>query len=141
MLIGLLWLILFIDWIANRPIYTSDLALLGVIIVISAGLLRTCMPIWRIPTHRVTIAGDAMLAMNQFYGQLRAMPVPSHKPNSRVFSVVRHWAICPICSAEVDLAWGGAAFPDRIVGRCHDSPLEHVFSFDPVRLVGAPLRA
>jgi hypothetical protein len=60
---------------------------------------------------------------------------------SRVFSLVRHWGICPVCAAEVDLASGGTAFPDRLIGRCHDAPLEHVFSFDPVRLVGEPLRS
>lgn len=30
-------------------------------------------------------------------------------------------------------------FPGSAGGRCHDAPLEHVFSFDPVRLVGRPL--
>lgn len=62
------------------------------------------------------------------------------KLGGRVFSVVRHWGTCPVCSAEVDLADGGGAFPARLVGRCQDAPNEHVFSFDPVRLIGYPLR-
>ena len=57
-----------------------------------------------------------------------------------MFSLVRHWGVCPVCSGDVDLDWGGAAFPDRMIGRCSDAPLEHVFSFDPVRLIGEPLR-
>ena len=53
----------------------------------------------------------------------------------------RYVADCPICDAEtVMLARGGAEFPGRIVGRCRNSPREHVFSFDRVTLEGAPLR-
>lgn len=68
------------------------------------------------------------------------MPAQGRKPKLRDFAVARHWGICPICSAEVDLDSGGTAFPDRLIGRCHDAPLEHVFSFDPVRLTGEFLR-
>ncbi|GFE77360.1 MULTISPECIES: hypothetical protein [Sphingomonadaceae] len=53
----------------------------------------------------------------------------------------RYFADCPICDAEtVMLARGGLEYPGRIVGRCQNSPREHVFSFDRVTLEGAPLR-
>lgn len=53
----------------------------------------------------------------------------------------RYVADCPICDAEtVMLARGGVEFPGRIVGRCRNSPREHVFSFDRVTLEGSPLR-
>ncbi|HEX7820883.1 MAG TPA: hypothetical protein VF463_09720 [Sphingobium sp.] len=60
----------------------------------------------------------------------------------RMAIVVRSYvADCPICDAEtVMLERGGAEFPGRIVGRCRNSPREHVFSFDRVTLEGAPLR-
>jgi len=42
----------------------------------------------------------------------------------------------PAVDAEVDLEYDQTAFPDRLAGPCHDAPMEHVFSFDPVRFVG-----
>lgn len=59
----------------------------------------------------------------------------------RAIVIRRYVADCPICDAEtVMLARGGVEFPGRIVGRCRNSPHEHVFSFDRVTLEGAPLR-
>ncbi|MBH1698163.1 hypothetical protein I5U87_04750 [Stenotrophomonas maltophilia] len=107
--------------------------------LVTAGLWWLLRPVILLPTQRVTIAEPSFLALSELYGQLRTMPAPGRKLKSREFSVVRHWGTCPICSAEVDLDYGRAAFPDRLVGRCHDAPLEHVFSFDPVRLVGRSL--
>jgi len=56
--------------------------------------------------------------------------------------VLRHYvADCPICqTTSITLAKGGPEFPRRIVGRCDNSPREHVFSFDRVTLEGGPLR-
>lgn len=139
-LIGLIWWALYVSWAQSHPITSADLARLGLAAMITAGLWWLCRPVWQLPTQRVSLAGPTFLAMSELYGQLRTMPAPGHKLKSREFAVVRHWGTCPSCSAEVDLADGGGAFPERLVGRCHDAPLEHVYSFDPVRLVGAPLR-
>lgn len=138
--IGLIWLSYYAIWAHGQPITTAILAKAGLAFFVSVGLWWITKPIRELPTHRVTLAGPVYLAISELYGQLRTMRTSSDKGKSREFSVVRHWGICPICSAEVDLEAGGNAFPDRLVGRCHDAPLEHVFSFDPVRLVGTPIR-
>lgn len=138
-LIGFAWFWLFSSWGRGVPVTTATLAQLGLVMLVSAGLWWLSRPVFHLPTQRVTMAGPSFLALSELYGQLRTMPAPGRKLKSRVFAVVRHWGTCPICSAEVDLDHGRAAFPDRLVGRCHDAPLEHVFSFDPVRLVGRPL--
>ena len=138
--IGLIWLSYYALWAQGQAITTAILAKAGLAIFVSVGLWWITKPIRELPTHRVTLAGPVYLAISELYGQLRTMRTSSDKGKSREFSVVRHWGICPICSAEVDLEAGGNAFPDRLVGRCHDAPLEHVFSFDPVRLVGTPIR-
>jgi hypothetical protein len=53
----------------------------------------------------------------------------------------RYVAGCPICRAPtITLSRGNPEFRRRIVGRCDNSPREHVFSFDRVTLEGAPLR-
>jgi hypothetical protein len=139
-LIGLIWLGTYASWTRDQPITTAVLAQLGAAVLVTAGLWWLSKPVRQLPTQRVTMAGPSFLALSELYGQLRTMPAPGRQLKSREFAVVRHWGICPICSAEVDLDSGGTAFPDRLVGRCHDAPLEHVFSFDPVRLVGEPLR-
>ncbi len=138
-LMGIAWFLLFSSWGRSAPVTTATLAQLGLVMLVTAGLWWLSRPVFQLPTQRVTMAGPSFLALSELYGQLRTMPAPGRKLKSREFAVVRHWGTCPICSAEVDLDHGRAAFPDRLVGRCHDAPLEHVFSFDPVRLVGRPL--
>lgn len=139
-LIGLLWLGHYAAWTKGQQITTAFIAQVALSIFVTAGLWWVTDPVRRLPNERVTIAGPVFLALNELYGQLRTMRKSDPKFKSREFSVVRHWATCPLCSAEVDLDYGRRAFPDRLVGRCHDAPLEHVFSFDPVRLVGIYLR-
>lgn len=138
-LIGLVWYALISSWDRGGPVTTLTLAQLVVVMLVTAGLWWVSRPVFLLPTHRVTMAGPTFLALSELYGQLRTMPAAGRKLRSREFAVVRHWGTCPICSAEVDLDHGRVAFPDRLVGRCHDAPLEHVFSFDPVRLIGKPL--
>lgn len=127
-------------WLQGRPITTADLALGALAALVSMALWQFSRPIRLLPIQRVTLAHAGFLAWNVLHGQLRTMRQGESRLPSRVFSVVRHWGTCPVCAAEVDLADGGAEFPGRLVSRCSDSPLEHVFSFDPVRLVGRPLR-
>ena len=133
-LIGLIWLVIYSSWARGHEVTTATLAQIALAAVLTAGLWWLSGPVRKLPTQRVTMAGPSFLAWNELYGQLRTMSATGRKLKSREFSVVRHWGICPICSAEVDLDSGRSAFPDRLVGRCHDAPLEHVFSFDPVRL-------
>ena len=140
-LIGLMWVGQYALWSRGLPFTTAVLAQVGLACFVSSGLWWIIKPIRDLPNERVTMAGPMFLALSELYGQLRTMRVPDRKLKSREFSVVRHWGICPICSAEVDLDFGRKAFPDRLIGRCHDAPLEHVFSFDAVRLTGTPLRS
>lgn len=139
LLIALLWWTQYMQWSPAQPVTTAAITSLLMTIVLSAFFWWQTTPIRKLPVHRVTLAGIAYLSMGELYGQLRTMPEPG-KDRRRIFSVVRHWGICPTCAAEVDLDDGRRAFPDRLVGRCHDAPLEHVFSFDPVTLKGMPLR-
>jgi hypothetical protein len=139
-LIGFIWLGTYASWARGQPLTTATLAQFGLSILVTAALWWLSKPVRQLPTQRVTMASPAFLAFSELYGQLRTMPAQGRKLKSREFAVVRHWGICPICSAEVDLDSGGSAFPDRLIGRCHDAPLEHVFSFDPVRLTGEFLR-
>lgn len=59
------------------------------------------------------------------------------KPHLRV---VRYFSTCGVCGGRVQLGKGGFEFHGKLVGRCRQSPREHVFSFDRATLKGYPLR-
>lgn len=50
--------------------------------------------------------------------------------------LVRYTAQCAVCGAEVDVVDGRGEFSGRLVGRCIESPREHVFTFDRVTRFG-----
>ena len=143
-LLALTWVLL--NWFSacwtlwpNHPITSRNL-----LTIMVAGVQTWLMwfifgSLSRLPWHRVTLAPDIMLSNDQMYGQFRLIRNTQKKTPGGWFSVVRHWGTCPICSADVDIRSGSPTFPGRLVGRCSDSPLEHVFSFDPVTLGGVNL--
>jgi hypothetical protein len=135
----LLWLAILLSINANRPVSGSDLVSIILGAMISVWWWRTLKPFVRLPAERVTVASDLFLAWNQAFGQIRLSRDAKSKIAGGWFQLARHWGYCPICSGEVEIQPGGEQFPGRVVGRCSDSPLEHVFSFDPTRLVGTHL--
>lgn len=141
LLIGLMWSVLVLSWSQARPVTVNDLLNLGLATVISLFLWRLSRPIRLLPARRVTVANEALMSLSTLHGQLRTMHDGATRFSGRTFSMVRHWGVCPTCAAEVDLTEGEHEFAGRLIGRCSDAPLEHVFSFDPVQLTGNPLRA
>jgi len=59
---------------------------------------------------------------------------------AKVIRLVRYAGTCPICAGKVEVVEGKKEFLNRFVGRCMESPAEHVFSFDRVTLNGKLLR-
>lgn len=53
---------------------------------------------------------------------------------------VSYSANCPICGSKVIAKSGGLEFFGRIIGRCDEAPVEHVFSFDYITRQGTWLR-
>lgn len=133
------WAVACLNLWPNRPLSSRALLTIAIAAVQTWLMWVFFGPLSRLPWHRVTLAPDVMLGSRQMYGQFRLIRDAQRKAPGGWFSVVRHWGKCPICSADVDIRSGAAAFPGRLVGRCSDSPLEHVFSFDPVTLSGASL--
>ena len=60
--------------------------------------------------------------------------------DQRWVQLVRYTAPCPRCGATLRLAKGEPDWRRRLVGRCAESPREHVYSFDRVTLRGERLR-
>lgn len=89
---------------------------------------------------RLVIAPDHFTALGEWGVVLEYVPGKSAE-DSRTVRAVRYTATCPICGAMVHPSAGGTEFPGRIVGRCKESPREHVLSFDHVTRSGSILRA
>jgi hypothetical protein len=82
-----------------------------------------------------------LLGMADVAGDKRGVVLDREEVDGVRSIVLRHYiADCPICRAPtITLSRGEPDFRRRIVGRCDNSPREHVFSFDRVTLEGAPL--
>lgn len=121
------------------PIMAKDLQVILFVVVLGLLVYRFIRPWWRLPDQRLTIASDFILATDQLHGQLQLVRDRQRKVTGTL-SLVRYFAVCGHCGGTVELAEGGRDFPGRIVGRCRDSPSEHVYSFDPVTRQGRTLR-
>jgi hypothetical protein len=58
----------------------------------------------------------------------------------RSIKAVSYTSTCTFCQSKVTAKSGGIEFFGRIIGRCEESPVEHVFSFDHVTRQGKWLR-
>ncbi|MBL8483485.1 MAG: hypothetical protein JNJ60_14905 [Rhodocyclaceae bacterium] len=89
------------------------------------------------------MANDSPFAIEE-PGVCLELATPSTPANGarppRVLRLVKYAALCPIGSAQLLLDKGEPDFPRRIVGRCTESPREHVFSFDRATHSGDRLR-
>lgn len=89
----------------------------------------------KIPGNRIVIAPIWMQSeFNDRLLELRRSPVRSIK-------AVHYSATCPFCMGKVNAMSGRWEFPGRIVGRCENSPVEHIFSFDHFTRSGKSLRS
>lgn len=128
-------------WLVNHsgPVTGADLCLILLSGIIVTGTYLSMRPWLNLPEQRITIASDHLLPSDQLYGQLR-LTRNKEKKRSGWLSLVRYSSTCTTCAGTVELSNGREDFPGRIIGRCRDSPMEHVFSFDPISLSGHPLR-
>jgi len=127
--------------LSESPLMTRD-----VIILIYIGLLA-----WyarylvnrfsRLVDDRIVMASESMVGFKEF-----GVCLELYKPNGATSDtpkrarMIKYAATCPTCEAQVLLDKGEPDFPRRIVGRCQESPREHVFSFDRATRTGYRLR-
>lgn len=125
----------------NHPgeVRAKDLQLLLLIALLVYAVYRFVRPWWHLPKNRITIASDFMLSSSQLYGQLQ-LNKDRQKRAVGTLALVRYYGSCCLCGGTVELTDGGREFPARIIGRCRDSPAEHIYSFEPVSRRGISLR-
>ena len=54
----------------------------------------------------------------------------------RITRITAFQSVCPICSAQIQIDYGKPDLKELLVGRCRESPLAHVYSFDMNTLKG-----
>lgn len=89
----------------------------------------------------IALAPDFVVALRE-YGVCVELyrPIAAATGTPRALRLVRYAAKCPACGSQVLLERGEPDFPRRLVGRCQESPREHIFSFDRVSSRGYWLR-
>ena len=97
----------------------------------------TVGPLWELPTKKLVIAPWWMQSIDD--DRLLEHRYPPRFPVKSI-KAVRYTATCPICGGKISAQSGGVEFWRRIVGRCEDAPVEHVYSFDHVSRSGYALR-
>lgn len=66
------------------------------------------------------------------------------KDENNVFShkevrLTKYVSTCAICGDKIYLDYGEPDYPRRIIGRCNESPREHIYTFDRITLLGTRL--
>lgn len=97
--------------------------------------------IGRLGDKRIIMAPDILIGFREYGVQLELTRIDSAPGAASRLGLVRYAATCAICGAKVQVESGGREFHGRLVGRCRESPDEHVFSFDRVTRSGKNLRA
>jgi len=125
----------------TTPVTTGDLMAIIVLALLAWVAFNLANRFERLVDDRVIMASDRSVGFREFGVCIELFKPDNAKndvPNS--LRLIKYGAQCPICSAKVLLDVGEPDFPRRIVGRCQESPREHVFSFDRVRRCGYRLR-
>lgn len=126
---------------SRHAVTTQDLIILIILAFMAGYCVKIVWRFERLVDDRIVMASESMVAFREFgvclelfrpAGQGSAIP-------SRL-RMVKYAAQCPVCKSQVLLAKGEPDFPRRIVGRCQESPREHVFSFDRMTRSGSRLR-
>jgi hypothetical protein len=106
---------------------------------------------WDCISRRIIVISPPLTAPSKFIvTQLECIATDEIRERTgnpiRKIQLVSYWATCPICkntlqrNVRIDINNGGKEFHHRLIGRCAESPTEHVYSFDRVTLIGKPLR-
>lgn len=129
------WLVLAFS--KNLTFQTAVTTLLTTSLVVWIGY-SLMSPLVRLLDWRIIKAPEALVSFREHNVLMELVKEP--EANTKRIRLVRYAGTCPICSGKVEILDGKKEFPNRFVGRCEESPAEHVFSFDRVTLKGELLR-
>ncbi len=106
-------------------------------LIIIFAVFVTLYPLYQLKAKGVLIAPWWMQSVDEErLLEFRAPP----RFETKSIKAVSYSATCPICEGKIFAKSGGLEFFGRIIGRCNNSPVEHIFSFDHVSRRGVYLR-
>jgi hypothetical protein len=95
-------------------------------------------PILNLPSKRITFAPSWIQVLRWDSDVLLEWCAPP-RYDSKFISAVHYTGACPLCGGKVEIESGGFRYFGRLIGRCRESPREHIFSFDHVTRSGRKL--
>lgn len=113
------------------------------LVIIALVVWAFSSPLFRVVSNRIVMAPDWMTRLKDTNVQLELKKIDTDPETGKVTRELRlmvYSAKCPVCTGRVEVVGGGIEFPFRLVGRCTESPREHVFSFDHITRTGKLLR-
>jgi hypothetical protein len=93
-------------------------------------------PWWVLVEDRIKMADELWTSFSRREAQIELL----RRDGRRHVRIVQYRSTCSVCGSDVHIEPGRREFDHRLVGRCAESPREHVFSFDRVTKLGYPLR-
>lgn len=139
--VGSYLLLSFISIVYDQHNFSDFIKVVGSAIGVGIMGFLWLEPYVQLVNWRITMAPLLFTAFNEVdHAQLELVTLSDDPSGAkREIRLVRYSAQCPICSARVLLRSGGRQFLNRLVGRCEESPAEHVFSFDRMQQSGVLL--
>lgn len=122
----------------TRAVSPADLAVLALVCSLVYGALGYFRKWIRLGDDRIILSPGWALKAEESGATIE---IVGNRANGDipVIKVLRYTATCPICGGMLKIASGEPDFSYRLVGRCSNSPREHVYSFDRTTKRGKPL--
>lgn len=123
----------------NKTIATLSFYHSGLLVIAIWFLINKIKRFERFTEDRIIMASDFFMSWGEISIVQELVTVEDQNRNFlyKKVKLTKYVALCPICNAQVELAKGDPDFPRRIIGRCKESPREHVYSFDRVTKLGS----
>ncbi|MDD5581275.1 MAG: hypothetical protein PHY16_18650 [Methylobacter sp.] len=95
-------------------------------------------------TNRIIAAPILLQPSNMTNAQIECLATNTIRESTgkpiRKLRIVSYASTCPLCKSRIEVEKGGKEFHHRLIGRCLESPQEHVYSFDRVLRIGWAMR-
>lgn len=126
---------------SSHPINTQDLVYLIFVYLAYLGCKYIYQDLNIFIDDRLIMASDHLLGFKEANVVQEIVTVNDAEGNflHKKVQLVKYVAVCKVCGTQVVLEKGEPNFRRRIVGRCKESPREHVYSFDRVTKKGSRL--
>lgn len=101
--------------------------------------------LWLCVTKRIISAPILLQPSNVSNAQIECVATDKIRESTgkpiRKLRMVSYVSACPLCNSRIEVENGGKEFHHRLIGRCLEAPLEHVYSFDRRLRIGRALRS